>query len=190
MRIQNTPSHHLRNCSSLCCSCRTWELPRHVPFEATKRLVQEYTKMWKNPALRCFELVVRENTDLLEKLLQDHFEQYIYLKKYISYAKQNFRPVALLMFHSELIFKERQRCCDEAQILLTKILRMEANPLFTQNADYIAEDSKWFSTYSNHRGRSSVVGSDTWTVEDEIRVMASVQAYFQVSYKASTFSLV
>jgi len=38
--------------------------------------------------------------------------------------------------------------------------------------------------------RSSTIGSDTWTIGDEIRVMASVQAYFQVSYKASTFSLI
>ena len=42
--------------------------------------------MWKNPMLQCFEQVVRENTDLLEKLLQDRYGQYIYLKKYIAYA--------------------------------------------------------------------------------------------------------
>ena len=95
------------------------------------------------------------------------------------------------MFHSDLTFKERQRCRDEAQILLTKILRMENNPLFTQNSDYIMEDSKWFSTYINHRNHySHQTGSDTWTTEDEVRVMASVQAYFQVSHKASTFSLI
>ena len=95
-----------------------------------------------------------------------------------------------LMFHSDLTFKERQRCRDEAQTLLTKVLRMEANPLFTQNsADYIAEDGKWFSTYHSEWTRygSSTVGSDTWTVEDEIKVMASVQAYFQVSHKVSAF---
>lgn len=91
------------------------------------------------------------------------------------------------MFHSDLTFKERQRCRDETQILLTKVLRMEVNPLFTLNsADYFAEDSKWFSTYHGEWSRhgSSTVGSNSWTVEDEIKVMASVQAYFQVSHKA------
>ena len=104
--------------------------------------------------------------------------------------KGQFLACCILILHSDLTFKERQRCRDEAQILLTRILRMENTPLFTQNSDYIAEDSKWISTYMNHRSYSSQAGSDTWTVEDEIRVMASVQAYFQVSYKASTFSLV
>ena len=143
--------------------------------------------MWKNPALQCFEQVVRENTNLLEKLLQDHFGQYTYLKKYIRYAKDVFSACCILMFHSDLTFKERQRCRDEAQILLTKVLRLESNPLFTLNSDYIAEDGKWFSTYHSewiHYG-SPTVGSHAWTVEDEIKVMASVQAYFQVSHKAS-----
>ena len=94
------------------------------------------------------------------------------------------------MFHSDLTFKERQRCRDEAEMLLTKILRLENNPLFTQNSDYITEDTKWFSTYKNNRRSSSQAESDMWTIEDEIRVMASVQAYFQVSHKASTFSLI
>jgi len=147
--------------------------------------------MWKTPAFRCFELVVRENTDLLEKLLQDHFGQYMYLKQYIRYAKEQFLACCILKFHSDLTFKERQRCRDEAQMLLTKILRMEDDHLFTQNSDYITEDSKWFLTYMNHHNHySHHTGSDMWTTEDEVRVMASVQAYFQVSHKARTFSLI
>ncbi len=97
----------------------------------------------------------------------------------------------MLMFYSDLTFKERQRCRDEARILLTKILQMENNPLFTENSDYITEYSRWFSTYSDEWGCGSTAPrSNTWTVEDEIRVMANVQAYFQVSHKASTFSLI
>ena len=91
------------------------------------------------------------------------------------------------MFHSDLTFKERQRCRDEAEMLLTKILRIENNPLFTQNSDYITQ-TEWFSTYINNtRDYGSQTGSDMWNTEDEVRVMASVQAYFQVSHKAGTF---
>ena len=50
--------------------------------------------MWNNPTLQCFERVVRANTNLLEKLLEDRFGQYIYLKKYIRYAKESSLLVA------------------------------------------------------------------------------------------------
>jgi len=102
--------------------------------------------------------------------------------------KGQFSAYCALIFRSDLTFKERQRCRDEAEMLLTKILRLENNPLFTQNSDYITQDTEWFSTYLNHtRGYGSQTGSDMWTTEDEVRVMASVQAYFQVSHKARTF---
>ena len=108
-------------------------------------------------------------------------------------------------------------------MMLNKILKMESNPLFTQNDDLLeAEEKRWYTCYQFERlgydctpdqevsvpqkplpqKRSTLPSvppiryafstprslhegdiSRTWSTNDEVRVMANVQAYFQVAYK-------
>ena len=89
------------------------------------------------------------------------------------------------------------------------LLRLETNPVFTQNyQDLETQEKHWISTfwrarppqevsdtgYSSRSARhygSSTLTEDlrgnlrTWSLEDEVRVMARVQAYFHVAYKVS-----
>jgi len=67
----------------LFCRSIAWELPRHVPFEATKTLVMEYITMWTNPTMVCFETIASHAEKFLQTLLQRHFGQYIHLVRYV-----------------------------------------------------------------------------------------------------------
>jgi len=117
-----------------------------------------------------------------------------------------------------MTLEELDRCREEASVMLQKILRMESDPLFTQNSDVLeAEEKKWYQDYYSQKypkpqtlsnysgsgrspsystspgvihffptepyGRTLTDCPQTWTVEDEVKVMANVQAYFQVAYK-------
>ena len=64
----------------------TWELPGHIPFEATKVLVQEYTSMWGDPAHACFRDIVDNTTRLLQSLLSEHFGQFSQLEAYVKWV--------------------------------------------------------------------------------------------------------
>jgi hypothetical protein len=101
---------------------------------------------------------------------------------------------------------------------LQMLLRLETNPVFTQNfRDLESEEKRWFSTYMDEREpresvylpTTSVKSSpskkpansviyrfssptfaqdlrgnvQTWSLEDELKVMATVQAYFHVAHK-------
>ncbi|KAJ3500914.1 hypothetical protein NLJ89_g9578 [Agrocybe chaxingu] len=114
----------------------TWELPRHIPFEATKVLVSQYTSLWTAPSMTCFESIVSAMSKFLDEQLHDHFGQYIELEKYLSAISHN----------------ERDICRDDARNMLQKILRLESNPLFTQNSEALRqEEEKWYKKYNDLR---------------------------------------
>ncbi|KAF8970895.1 P-loop containing nucleoside triphosphate hydrolase protein [Flammula alnicola] len=172
-----------------------WELPGHVPFEATKILVMQYTDLWPSPSVLCFEDAVGSLNELLEELLRLHFGQYKDLEKYAR----------------DLTFQERDRCRHEARYVLDKLLNLEKDPLFTQNFDTLeTEGKRWSERYKKmriprdyeyidppRRPRQPIIyhfpGDSidptldgtlkTWSIEDELKVMTDVQAYFQVASK-------
>ncbi|CAA7263847.1 unnamed protein product [Cyclocybe aegerita] len=191
----------------------TWELPRHIPFEATKVLVSQYTALWTAPSITCFESVVSGMSKFLDEQLHGHFGQYTELEKYLS----------------AIAHHERDICRNDALNMLQKILRLENNPLFSQNSEALRqEEEKWYKKYNDLRlpqpvrpasarqypaGPPSISYSDdddnpseasvspiihnfsstfgrvvrnsprTWGDDAEIKVMANVMGYFQVAYK-------
>jgi len=240
--------------------CITWELPNHIPFEATKVLILQYTNFWSTPALKCFDLVVDRLGGNLEDLLERHFGCYFHLKKYLTYAEIRSNCFQFNFKTRNATFEERDRCRGEAISTLRKVLDLETNPVFTQNFDFLNEQERYWSshytverrkllleeerrieeelrrmqeeqaalqaqtpqyfdselpaspprpdfsqvsspiavsrpisepsfpqhTFPKYRYDPAIDGGETtWTVDEEIKVMANVQAYFQVAHKAS-----
>jgi hypothetical protein len=183
-------------------------------FKASRTLIREYTTKWADPAYRCFDEVVEIHTECLRKLIQEHFDHYAILKGYVRSSilvyqlAVNFSDI---YSRSDLIFSERDRCRDGAKTMLEKILQMENDPFFTQNlAELNLQEGHWYNLYlqeMNRSGRSTLDGSPVfsplptpstgrlsfgkeggkevpWRKEDEISIMANVQAYFQVTHHA------
>ncbi|KAF8885539.1 P-loop containing nucleoside triphosphate hydrolase protein [Gymnopilus junonius] len=160
----------------------TWELPGHVPHDAIKELVLQYTKLWKDPSLLCFQDVITNTSSLLDELLKSHFGRYKELERFMR----------------TLVFKERDLHRDETRIVLDKFLELETiynqpyitrslvearnyphsipQPLCTRLAPVHLFPSKTFPRVKNDGPTSS-------TPADEIGVMADVQAYFQLAYR-------
>jgi len=198
----------------------TWELPGNVPFEATKILVQEHTRLWGDPARACFTDVVHNTTRLLEKLLAQHFGQFSRLEDYVKWAILIklffiFSPYRFFLISRSLIFADRNKRQEDAYNTLLTILKLETNPVFTQNIeDLKSEEQRWLSYWNT--GREAVItpapsrpkaatgynyspmpmftdhrGENlrNWSREDELKVMASVQAYFHVAHKVRNINL-
>ncbi|KAF8808851.1 hypothetical protein BYT27DRAFT_7188333 [Phlegmacium glaucopus] len=154
----------------------TWELPPHVPFDATVKLIEMYTSKWEDPSLECFDDIVKNSIDFEETLLRSHFGHY----------------GGLLSFVRQLTKKERGRCRDEARKILSKILQFESRPPFTQNEAFLnSERTKWLikhdweyyrlpndtlKTYHYYRLRHE-------EHYQELELMADSYAYFQVAHK-------
>jgi len=58
----------------------TWELPGNVPFDATKVLVQNITRLWERPTTECFDNVSSTTASFVSNLSNDHFSQYHVLR--------------------------------------------------------------------------------------------------------------
>jgi len=98
--------------------------------------VQEYTNLWGDPARACFKDIVANTSRFLEKLLSQHFGQFTRLEEYVK----------------SLAFEDRNRRRDIADKMLQMILRLETNPVFTQNfRDLESEEKRWLSIYRNAR---------------------------------------
>ncbi|KAF9000114.1 P-loop containing nucleoside triphosphate hydrolase protein [Cyathus striatus] len=158
-----------------------WELPGHVPFEATKRLVLEYTSQWKEPAISCFEDIFESTMSFIEELLEEHFGDFKALKRYVNDLVQ------------PILADFKAKCLQQLEAILT----LETVPLFTLNTHYLeSAEKKWITRYTWAReypvleyGTSQKYnGSSGYSLEsdefrDEILVMAKARAYFQVAYK-------
>jgi len=100
---------------------------------------------------------------------------------------------------------ELDRCKQNAQEAVESLLQLESKPIFTQNTRCLRnEESKWLEhfesihdTAPDYKVGSSGLGTSTTSTsattgqtsrrdfEDELVVMARVQAYFRVAYKVS-----
>ncbi|KAJ7853672.1 P-loop containing nucleoside triphosphate hydrolase protein [Mycena olivaceomarginata] len=161
-----------------------WELPNHVPFEATRVTVLRFTKEWRSASVACFDAVVKGATDFLVELMTTHFGQFSQLERYIG----------------TLVRVELDTCKDEALKTLEKMLVLEKLPLFTQNTHQFRTETKvWFTRYNTVRHHSEIyrLGVRPPIVAltprpqvfegeeyaDELTLMANVRAYWQIAYQ-------
>ncbi|KAF8335514.1 P-loop containing nucleoside triphosphate hydrolase protein [Amanita rubescens] len=138
-----------------------WELPGHVPFDATKKLVLDITCQWREPSLSCFDDIHTLTLRKLDALVHEHFCQFPNAESYIR----------------SLVHAELDRCKGSAQQAVESLLELESVPLFTQNTHYLQnEETKWLEHFKFIHFRAPAH-------RDELVVMAHVQAYFRVAYK-------
>lgn len=63
-----------------------WELPGHVPFDATSELVQQLTCLWKAPSLACFNNIYAMTFHTLDELVHKHFGQFPDAESHIRFV--------------------------------------------------------------------------------------------------------
>jgi hypothetical protein len=175
------------------CSSIGWELPGHVPFEATEKLILNITNRWEEPSIECFNDIFAICSDFLKTLTAQHFGQFKLLEKHVMLVRPQptlFPGWLIKVYENRSIIRtEIKMCKTETLRTLGKILELEKTPMFTQNTDFLtAETNKWLSIYINPSVDVSyhhlpTVNSNT--VDDAILVMAKVHAYFQVAHKVS-----
>ncbi|KAI3609262.1 hypothetical protein WG66_010616, partial [Moniliophthora roreri] len=147
-----------------------WELPGHVPFQATMELVQRSTSQWSKPALDCFNLVFDHSWRLFEEMLAKTFVSFDGLRNHVK----------------DLTRKLYETCKAEALLALKKDVDRESNPLYTQNHHYFdSQRHKWRAQFANalksSRGASGLM--DAQEYQRELDLMGDVRAYFKVAYK-------
>ncbi|KAJ7689053.1 P-loop containing nucleoside triphosphate hydrolase protein [Mycena rosella] len=160
-----------------------WELPNHVPFAATQTLVLRFTSQWMAPSLSCFQAIVESSSQILDRLMANHFGQFTQLETYIR----------------SLTYVELETCKEQAQEILEKILALETLPLFTQNTHNLrSESNSWLARYTsvryNYRHYFGTNIASPYTplhqlfngedpFSDELALMANVRSYWQVAYQ-------
>ncbi|KDQ34204.1 hypothetical protein PLEOSDRAFT_1061762 [Pleurotus ostreatus PC15] len=166
-----------------------WELPGHVPYEATKHLIERHVRLWHGPAMRCFSNVFRMLNIFMDDLQAEHFSRFRMLHEHV-------RGVAT---------REMELQKKNTLAMLEQLLACESAPIWTQNIHYYKATSKkwhtayvqqWYLAYPLMRPDND---SSSYTAgrhrpppppppppesyADELQVMANVRAYFQVAYK-------
>ncbi|KAI5900443.1 uncharacterized protein SCHCODRAFT_02607907 [Schizophyllum commune H4-8] len=174
-----------------------WELPRHIPYEATKILITRITAHWREPALKCAADVVEATNAKLEALINAYFGQFDALEDHVR----------------SIVDAQLTESSEHMEASLSKALKLETGlPLFTQNTHYLeTEESKWLQQYASARfhsdryrtyqpqpGYTEILSSSRSVIEigrrtpspvrrtrtdEELDVMAKVHAYVQVAYK-------
>ncbi|KAF8635346.1 hypothetical protein AX15_000462 [Amanita polypyramis BW_CC] len=153
-----------------------WELSGHIPFSATRDLVQISTRLWRTPSLACFDNIYAMTERIIDKLVHKHFGQFPRAESYIS----------------ALVYAELEQCKENARIAVEALLQIESQPLFTQNSHYLeTEQKKWYKYFSDVCSQASNYKLEGMQADspskseynDELTIMAYVQAYFRVAYK-------
>lgn len=110
----------------------TWELPDHVPFDATKSLILQFTTLWRAPVVACFEAVFTNLSKIVDLLLNTHFKTYKQLLSHVG----------------NIVNAEIQACKADTLKILEKMLAFEQVPIFTQNTHYLEEKGRlWLKRY-------------------------------------------
>ncbi|KAG6830083.1 hypothetical protein H0H87_009296 [Tephrocybe sp. NHM501043] len=155
-----------------CFRSRGWELPTHLPFDATKDYILGFTRLWNQPAVSCFQDVFATTSEFIKTLMAQHFGQFRSLEKHVAFVVQ----------------AELNRCKTETTDALTKMLELESIPVFTQNNEFLlSERVRWLQLYYNSQFQHKTLhelyrNNDDY---DALSVMADVRAYFQVAHKVS-----
>ncbi|KAK7030462.1 hypothetical protein VNI00_014047 [Paramarasmius palmivorus] len=170
---QLTDSMDLKQVRQVILKSIAWELPGHIPFQATIELVQRSTSQWRKPALACFDAVFEYSGRLFEEMISKRFENYDALRHAIR----------------EITRQHHQACKKDALVLLEKSIRLETNPLYTQNYHYYdTQRRKWRSHFRDALSKrlEAQGGSSTNQLQEyqsELDLMGDARAYFKVAYK-------
>lgn len=113
-----------------------WELPNNVPFDAKRELINKFTCLWDVPAHLCYTDVAARLQQQLGTSIKQHFHRFPKLQAYIS-AK---------------IMEQFERQKTSAITAVEIALKLEKDPLFTQNTHYLEScREKWLSHYRSVR---------------------------------------
>ncbi|KAK1227834.1 hypothetical protein PQX77_009147 [Marasmius sp. AFHP31] len=138
-----------------------WELPGHVPFQATITLVDRSVSQWPGPTEVCASKVFDNSWKVIEVLINEYFRDYDELRELVRRATlDNYKS-----------------CYDRARKALEEALKEEKSPLHTQNLHYYASQKELW--------KSRLTAACTQTMEwpGELELMASVRAYWKVAFK-------
>ncbi|KAJ4473675.1 P-loop containing nucleoside triphosphate hydrolase protein [Lentinula aciculospora] len=142
----------------------TWELPGTIPFDAIKAIVLKSTTKWPDSTNECLDSVFRSTTSAIDVLVDSHFKQFSKLEALIK----------------TLCYSELDACKVHASAHIQKLLRLESVPLYTQHISFLEEKNGWLLKYRNVYYTPHTFPQ---SYNDELLVMATVSAYFQVAFK-------
>ncbi|KAL1743881.1 hypothetical protein HDZ31DRAFT_64624 [Schizophyllum fasciatum] len=157
----------------------TWELPGHIPFEATKILIERVTRHWVQPSTECFERVAENTKRVVDKLVDAYFGQFHNLKEHVR----------------QHIYTKFETVFEAAEESVRIVLHLDTGvPLFTQNAANLQEEThKWNTMILTYNGNSSYRTKPPTAGEfaletsadnrDAMLLMARARAYCEVASK-------
>ncbi|KAG7087248.1 hypothetical protein E1B28_013229 [Marasmius oreades] len=98
-----------------------WELPGHVPFQATVKLIRMSTSEWNDPTNKCFSFIFDNSWKVFDSLVRECFQNYVELQRRVR----------------TLTRSEYEVCREKALQSLQQTLKEEkCDPLYTQNHHY------------------------------------------------------
>ncbi|KAF9035214.1 Dynamin central region-domain-containing protein [Panaeolus papilionaceus] len=143
-----------------------WELPGHIPFEATENIILRHLRPWERITFDCFEEIFSILERFIDPLKDRHFKPYYFLLDHVRVQ------VKTLLAQSK----------DNCEKTLDKLLHLEQKPVYTWNTEILLEqENQWFDNLRDRNG--SYNGRSSPTNREELMVMAKVYAYFQVSHR-------
>ncbi|KAL5536660.1 hypothetical protein ACEPAF_483 [Sanghuangporus sanghuang] len=115
---------------------KTWELPNNVPFDAKHALIDEFTREWDAPTIRCFEKAFQNLTACLNHILHRHFGRFQKLNSHMSDLVKD-----IVDGHKQI-----------ANSFILAALKQEKHPLYTQNEYYFRTlRLHWLAEYTEAR---------------------------------------
>ncbi|OCB87674.1 hypothetical protein A7U60_g5200 [Sanghuangporus baumii] len=115
---------------------KTWELPNNVPFDAKHALIDEFTREWDVPTIRCFEKAFQNLTACLNHILHRHFDRFQKLNSHMSDLVKD-----IVDGHKQI-----------ANSFILAALKQEKHPLYTQNEYYFRTlRLHWLAEYTEAR---------------------------------------
>ncbi|KAJ4492602.1 P-loop containing nucleoside triphosphate hydrolase protein [Lentinula edodes] len=188
----------------------TWELPGTIPFDAVKMIVLKSTTKWSASTNKCFESVFQTTSSVVGELIEYHFKQFSKLEALIQslvhFELDTCKSKALGIIHKLLSHEsvplytqnDLDLATEKSKWLskYTNVYRMSGNHHLSWNPPPPPTAYSGGASQPRPRaipkGRSSSRSLSTspvrpasplHTYNDELSVMATVSAYFQVASK-------
>ncbi|KLO12396.1 hypothetical protein SCHPADRAFT_853916 [Schizopora paradoxa] len=109
-----------------------WELPNNVPFDAKRKLIGDFTCLWDVPAVACYNAVAARLQQQLGASIDQHFLRFPRLQSYMTVK----------------IMEKYEIQKTTAISAVETTLRIEKDPLFTQNTHYLDSCRRKWLTHS------------------------------------------
>ncbi|KAL1679181.1 P-loop containing nucleoside triphosphate hydrolase protein [Schizophyllum commune] len=157
----------------------TWELPGHIPFEATKVLIHRTTQHWTDPSIKCFEHVAENTRRVVDRLIDAHFGQFGSLKEHVR----------------DIIHEKFKDVSAAAEQSVKNVISLDTGaPRYTQNMmDLETATTKWNNKFCEFNSDWQIRAVDWRQVNgneevaahnrDAIKLMSRVRAYCEVAAK-------